>query len=243
MMSTSWLSWERCRSRWRPTFITLTRSAGCRGEGWRSEVEQRAYHLNQISDGAVVLDEGPSVVSRELRYLGGGLIYILPVEQGASVRERHEVGRIERVDLVAEPSQAQLSNDGWPEQADHVGEDRDVVPGPNLLGHGRTADPGSGFEHDHPFPGPSQVGGADQSIVTAADNDRVVGGWPRGPGPEPAQLEAVTGRPALSSSAALVRGPANLAPPVRNQSRRRRGQHRGRERVQQPRAPEGQFQS
>ena len=112
-------------------------------QGWRGEIEQRTHHLSQSSDGPVVLEEGPGVVSRELGHLGSRPVHVLPIEQGAPVGEGHEIGRVERVDLVAKASQAQLPDDGWSEQADYVGEDRDVISGPDLLGHRRTADPGS----------------------------------------------------------------------------------------------------
>src|SRR5262249_2994316 len=51
---------------------------------------------------------------------------------------------------------------------------RDLVAGPGLLGHRGAADVRPALENQHLEPAGRQVGGGHQTVVTAADDDRVV---------------------------------------------------------------------
>jgi hypothetical protein len=76
---------------------------------------------------------------REASDLRGTPLGVLPVQQVASIRERDELGRVQRIDVVAEPGQLEVLDDVVLEQAHHVGRRGYAIPGPGFLGHGGAA--------------------------------------------------------------------------------------------------------
>ena len=60
------------------------------------------------------------------------------------------------------------------EQRDRVGGDRIAEARMKLLGDGRAADDAAPLQHHDLEPGHRQIGGADEAVVPAADDDRVV---------------------------------------------------------------------
>ncbi len=63
-----------------------------------------------------------------------------------------------------------------PQQAHDVREHREREAGEDLLAHRRAADALAPLEHDDALAGAREIGGADEAVVAAADDDRVVGG-------------------------------------------------------------------
>ena len=77
----------------------------------------------------------------------------------------------------------QFADDFGAEQAHDIGEaHREPEAREQLLGDRGTAQDVALLEHERLHPGPCQVGRADQAVVTAADDDRVV---PLGQGDDP----------------------------------------------------------
>ena len=114
-----------------------------------------------------------------------------------AVRHGRE-GAVEGQDLEPVPRQVQLADDLGPQQRHHVRADRELEAGEDFLGHGRAAEHVAALEHEHLLAGAGQVGGGDEAVVAAADDDRVVG-----LGHEDARiLVAVKGRKDVGSRAA-----------------------------------------
>ena len=70
--------------------------------------------------------------------------------------------------------QLELADDLGAQQAHDVREDREAEAREELLGDGRAAEDVAPLEDERLHPGAGQVGGADQAVVAAADDDRVV---------------------------------------------------------------------
>ena len=70
--------------------------------------------------------------------------------------------------------QVQLADDLGPEQADDVREDREAEAREDLLGHRGAAEDVALLEDERLEAGPREVRRADQAVVAAADDDRVV---------------------------------------------------------------------
>ena len=62
-----------------------------------------------------------------------------------------------------------------PQQAHDVAEDREPEAREDLLGDGRAAEHVALLEDERLHPGAGEVGGADEAVVAATDDDRVVG--------------------------------------------------------------------
>ncbi len=67
----------------------------------------------------------------------------------------------------------QLADDLRLEQADHVRGGGDFIARPQLFGRGAAAEDVSAFEHADFAAGFGEIGGADQPVVPAADDDAV----------------------------------------------------------------------
>ena len=89
------------------------------------------------------------------------------------VLERRERA-VEGQDVEAVLRQVELADDLGPEQADDVAGDAEPEAREDLLGHRGPAEQMALLEDDGLQPGPGQVGGADEAVVAAADDDRVV---------------------------------------------------------------------
>ncbi len=70
--------------------------------------------------------------------------------------------------------QLQLADDLRAEQADDVREDREPEAREQLLRDGRAAEDVALLQDERLHPGAGQVGRADQAVVAATDDDRVV---------------------------------------------------------------------
>ncbi len=70
--------------------------------------------------------------------------------------------------------QLEVADDLWPEERHDVREDAESEPGEQLLGDRRAAEDVTLLEDHSLHPGPGQVGGADEPVVAAADDHRVV---------------------------------------------------------------------
>ena len=98
---------------------------------------------------------------------------VVPAGQRPPVPEWGE-GTVERLELQAVPCEVEVVNDLRPEQADHVGEDRNRESRQDLLAEGGAAHPVVLFDQQNPPSGPRQVTGRDQPVVPAPDDDGVV---------------------------------------------------------------------
>jgi hypothetical protein len=150
--------------------------------GWGPK-QQRPDEARQLRKIALVLQIRAGVAAGDGGDLAGGLPRFVPHQEAPSVGERGEVCRIDGVDAVAEAGQEEITHDLRLKQAHHVGRGRDPEARPGLLGHGGPAHHRTAFQDEDTLPGPSEVRGADQSVVSAPYDDRVVplAGRPHGP--------------------------------------------------------------
>ena len=70
--------------------------------------------------------------------------------------------------------QLEVADDLGPQQADDVREDRESEAREELLGHGRATEHRALLEDEGLQTGPRQIGRADEAVVSATDDDRVV---------------------------------------------------------------------
>jgi len=83
-------------------------------------------------------------------------------------------GAVEREDFEAVVGKIQLSDDFGAEERDYVGTLGEEEAGDDFFGNSGAAEDAAAFEDDHFFPGFGQVGGVDEAIVTASDDDYIV---------------------------------------------------------------------
>ena len=114
------------------------------------------------------------VVRRELGDLGQRFGAVLPHEEVAAVGKGGEEGGILGVHVVAEALQLQIAHDAFLQQAGEVGGGGDAIAGPDLFGDGAAAHQFAPLEHQHLAAGARQIGGGDQAVVAAADDDGIV---------------------------------------------------------------------
>ena len=140
----------------------------------------RGRHREQLPDPpAEVVHPEPEervvvrVPAGELEQRLAGLRRVVPAGQGPSVRQGRE-RPVERLELQAVPGEVEVVDDLRPQQADHVGEDRDREPGQDLLAVGGPADALVLLDEQDVPAAPRQVGGGDQPVVAAPDDDVVV---------------------------------------------------------------------
>ena len=81
---------------------------------------------------------------------------------------------VEGQDVEAMPRQLELADDLRAEQRHDVREDRESEAREDLLGDRRAAEDVALFEDQGLHPGPGEIRGADEAVVAAADDDRVV---------------------------------------------------------------------
>ena len=116
------------------------------------------------------------VVFGEFGDFGERLRAVLPHEEVAAVGEDGEEGGILGVHAIAELLELQFADDALLHQAGQVGAGGDTIAGPDLFGDGAAAEELAAFEHEHLPSGARQVGGGDQAVVAAADDDHIVFG-------------------------------------------------------------------
>ena len=115
----------------------------------------------QLADGPAVVVDPPQVVAAA-------------VGRALALVERRERA-VERQDVQAVPRQLEVADDLGPEQRDDVAEDREAEAREELLGHRGAAQDVALLEDEGLHAGAGEIGGADQAVVAAADDDRVVG--------------------------------------------------------------------
>ena len=101
------------------------------------------------------------------------LVVVGPAPQVVAVRERSHRA-LEREDLQPVPCELQIPDDLGPQQAYDVGGDGILEPREDFLRHGGSAHQMPALEHNHAKSGPGEIGGVDESVVAAPDDDRVV---------------------------------------------------------------------
>src|SRR5439155_727799 len=120
----------------------------------------RSRPAAKLTDGSAVVVDAPEIVAATLWRT-------LP---RAKRRER----AVERQDVEAVLRELELADDPRPQQRDDVAEDRKPKPREDLLGDRRAAHEVAAFEDEGLQPGTGEVRGADEAVVAAADDDRVV---------------------------------------------------------------------
>src|SRR5262249_46384901 len=101
------------------------------------------------------------------------LVGVAPGAEVVAVIERRD-GALERQDLQTVAREIQVANDLRPQQTHDVGKHGELEAGKDLLRDRRAADERSAFEDERLASGTRQVCRGNQSIVTAADDDRIV---------------------------------------------------------------------
>ena len=77
-------------------------------------------------------------------------------------------------DAQAVVGELQIGDDLRVQQRDRVGGDRVAEARMKFLGDGRAADDAAPLQHRHLQAGHRQIGGADEAVVPAADDDGVI---------------------------------------------------------------------
>src|SRR5262249_31843068 len=93
--------------------------------------------------------------------------------QVVAVRHRRERA-VEREDLEAMARQIEVADDLGPEQRHDVGADGKAEAGKHFFGDGGAAEDVAPLEDQHLAPGAREMAGGRQSVVAAADDNRVV---------------------------------------------------------------------
>ena len=81
---------------------------------------------------------------------------------------------VQREDLEAVPGEVEVADDLGPQQRDDVGAHRELEAREDFLGHRRAAEHVTPFEDENFLSGAREVGGVDQAVVPASDDDDVV---------------------------------------------------------------------
>ena len=114
----------------------------------------------QLADRPAVVVDAPQVVAAP-----GGRT--LP-------RSQRGERAVERQDVEAVFRELEIADDLGTEQADDVAEDREPEAWEDLLGDGGTAEDVAPLQDQCLHPGTGEVGRADEAVVAATDDDRVV---------------------------------------------------------------------
>ena len=107
------------------------------------------------------------------RDLPARLRVIVDAPQIVAVRHRRERA-VERQDLESVPRQIELPDDLRPQQRDDVRAHRELEARKDLFGDCRAADNVPPLEDQHLASSARQVGGVDEPVMPAADDDDVV---------------------------------------------------------------------
>ncbi len=148
-----------------------------RADRGRDGQQQRAEHVGQAAEPGVPLRVGVGVALGPLRDLVVGALRVLLVQGEASAFRERLVVRPHREDLVAVPLELEVVHDRRREERHHVGEPRHPElgrVGPGRLGRGGAAGGPPRLQDQGLRAGAGEVGGRDQAVVPAADDDRVV---------------------------------------------------------------------
>ena len=105
--------------------------------------------------------------------LAARLAVIVDAPQVVAVGHRRERA-VERQDFESVAGQIEFANDLRPQQRDDVGADRKLEAGKDLLGTGSSAENVPALENQNFLAGFGEIGGVDQAVVAAANDDGVV---------------------------------------------------------------------
>jgi len=83
-------------------------------------------------------------------------------------------GAVERENFEAVAGEIEFANDFGAEERDYVRAFGEKEAGDDFFGNGGAAEDAAAFEDDHFFTGFGQVGGVDEAIVTASDDNDIV---------------------------------------------------------------------
>ncbi len=175
-MSWIWLYLSSSESAWkrRPSDSEVHQPARIeRRRIGRRHVQDRLHEAAHVDHRLAVFVVGFGIDFRVARDLAAGLGVIVDPPQVVAVRHRRERA-VERQDLEAMPRQVELADDLRPQQRDHVRADRELEAREYLFRDRGAADHVPPLEHQHLAPRPRQVGGVDEPVVPAADDDHVV---------------------------------------------------------------------
>ena len=139
----------------------------------RDDVEEVLHGARHVEERAAVVVVGLGVADREAGDLAPGAVVVGVAVEAVAVRQGGE-GALEGQDREPVAGQIQLADDVGAHQAYHVREDAVLEAGEDLLGDGGAADERTCLEHAHVEAGAREVGGVDQAVVAAADDDDVV---------------------------------------------------------------------
>ena len=140
------------------------------GRRHREERLDGARHVVQHEPELVV---GLGIAQRMARELAPVLVVVVPLRQVVSARQGRERA-LERQDVQAVARQLEVPDDLRPQQAHHVGEDREAKARKDFLAHRRAAHALAALEHQHLLSGAGEIGRANEAVVAAADDHRVV---------------------------------------------------------------------
>ncbi len=144
-----------------------------RGRVGRRHRKERFHRAGHVVHPTPVLLVGFGVAQRVTGELAPVLVVIVPLGEVVAVGERRQ-RRFERQDVQAVARQVELADDLGSQQAHHVREHREAKAGKDFFAHGCPADALATLEHQHSLSRAGKIGRADQSVVPAADHDRVV---------------------------------------------------------------------
>ena len=109
-------------------------------------------------------------MARDLAMCASVIVYAPQVVAVGHRRER----AVEWKNFETVSRQIEFANDLRPEQRDDVGTDGEAEAAEDLLGDGCATHHVSPFEDENPSAGGTEVGGSDETVVAAADDDGVV---------------------------------------------------------------------
>ena len=139
----------------------------------RRHRERRRDELREARHEPAESRVGLRIAAREFRDLLESILLVPVSVQVPPVRQGREA-RLLRDNLESMGRKFEIPDHLRPEEAAHVGADRELEPGEHLLGHGGPSEHVASFEDQDPFPRSSQVGRGGEAVVPPADHDCVV---------------------------------------------------------------------
>ena len=142
------------------------------GRGHRQDGLDETGHLrHQLA----VFLVGLGVTDRPASQLAHGVSVVVGAPQVVTI-DRGE-GAVEGQDVEPVARQLQVTDDLRPQQAHHIREHAEAEAGEDLHRERGAAEDLPSLEHEGPEASPREVGTADEAVVAAADDDRVVASW------------------------------------------------------------------
>ena len=134
--------------------------------------QERAQHRGETAHPGVEAGQGGGI--RRAQVLQGRRRLAAAQHQVPAIAAERDGRQILGGEAQAVAGQVQLRDHPRVEVVQDVGAGRQGEAGRDLLVDRGAADLGIAFEHQHPAPGPGQVGGADQAVMTATHHDDVL---------------------------------------------------------------------